>query len=53
MLFVWLVNPDDRAALEAVGWRECYRHAIYGTPLMVRSEFYRPAARPIRSEVRP
>jgi hypothetical protein len=36
IVFFWLMSPDDRTALEAVGWRECYRHAIYGTPLMFR-----------------
>ena len=29
------MNPSDRDRLVAAGWRECYRHAIYGTPYMV------------------
>jgi hypothetical protein len=53
MLFLWLMNESDRPALESAGWREAYRHAIYDTPLMVRSEFYRPTSRPIRSELQP
>ena len=31
---VWLMSPSDRAGLEAGGWRECFRHPIYGTVLM-------------------
>jgi hypothetical protein len=41
--FRWLLDERDRARLEAAGWLEVYRHAIYGTPLMVMDEGVEPA----------
>jgi len=44
--FRWLLDERDRARLEAAGWRECYRHAIYGTPMMVMDEGEGPEGEP-------